>query len=376
MINFNQAASAFPKAPGVAEAVRDFLAEGAFNVQRGGGLESLAVGDVVFETRERLASFFSAPHARQVVFTSGVTAALNTLIFAWLNPGDHVIASTLDHNAILRPLEAATKVGVSYSLVQASSAGTVKAEQFEELFTEKTRAVITTSASNVSGALVPIKEIASLCQKKGVKLIVDSAQTAGVLPLGLADGIDAICFTGHKGLLGPQGIGGMVLAKSIGDEIRPFIYGGTGSRSDSLSMATRLPDKLEAGTLNLPGIVGLNVALSYIQEIGLETIAAKKRQVLESFLSGLRGLEKITVLGPGSDDQVSVVSIDVVGEDNALIAAALSDRGVLTRSGLHCAPLAHRSLGTFPAGSVRFSFGFFNTLAEVDQALDALAAII
>lgn len=377
MINLNQGASAFPKAPGVAAAVHRFLSEGAFNVQRGGGAESLAVGDVIFETRQLLAGFFGAKSPKQVCFTAGVTAALNALIFSWLNPGDHVICTSLDHNAVLRPLAAASNRGVDYSMAKATKDGYVTASQIDALITPSTRAVILTSASNVSGTLLPLPDVIKLCQDRGLSMIVDSAQTAGSLPISLSDGIDAICFTGHKGLLGPQGIGGLVLSPQLGEEIRPFMYGGTGSRSDSLEMPTRLPDKLEAGTLNLPGIVGLKAAVEYILEVGMDALWQHKQALTARFLAGLKTISGAVVIGPADvGRQVAVVSIDVPSMDNAVVSAELSERGILTRSGLHCAPLAHQSLGTFPEGTVRFSFGPFNTPAEIDEALNALELVV
>lgn len=377
MINLNQAASSFPKAPGVADAVHRYLAEGAFNVQRGGGQESLAVGDVVFDTRRLLASFFGAKSPKQVCFTAGVTAALNMIVYSWLNPGDHVICSSLEHNAVLRPLAFSKTRGIDYSLVEAAKDGTVTASQFADLIRPDTRAVIVTTASNVCGTILPLSDIAALCRDRSIALIVDSAQTAGVMPLSLEDGIDAVCFTGHKGLLGPQGIGGIVMSPSFGEAIRPFIYGGTGSRSDSLDMPVRLPDKLEAGTLNLPGIVGLKAAIEYILDVGMDYLATSKRDLTSRFLEGVKAIPGVRVIGPADPcRQVAVVSIDVPAMDNALVAAALDEKGIVTRSGLHCAPLAHQSLGTFPEGTVRFSFGSFNMAEEIDEALNALELIV
>ena len=375
MINFNQAAGSFPKAPGAAEAVGKFLKDGAFNVERGEGVH--AVSDLVFETRQMLADFFGYDVPKHVIFTSGVTAALNMFIFGWLQAGDHVICTEMEHNAVLRPLYAAMSGGVRHDIAKADEQGFVDPARIEALITPATRAVIVTAASNVSGTLMPLAEIGRLCRAKGLKLVVDSAQTAGSEQIDMKSlGIDALCFTGHKGLLAPQGIGGLIMQDEIAAEIRPFVYGGTGSQSHLPTMPSRLPDRLEAGTLNLPGIAGLFAALTYINETGLSQLAGIKRDLTAQFLRGVTELHGVRIIGPADPErQVAVVSLDFLEKDNGLVAAALAEQGILTRSGLHCAPNAHRALDTFPAGTVRFSFGSFNTPDEVDRTLEVLCSL-
>lgn len=375
MIHFNQAAGSFPKAPGVPEAMAAFLSLASGNIDR--GAMATAGPDVVYETRKRLASLFGAAKAKNVVFASGVTAALNTLIFGALNPGDHVICTSLDHNAVLRPLHAARAHGIRHSVADADTAGYVDPNRIEALIRPETKAVIVPTASNVCGTYVPIKDIAALCRAKSLRLFVDTAQTAGSEAVRLdADGIDAICFTGHKGLLGPQGIGGLVLSDAIAATLRPLVFGGTGSQSQSADMPDRLPDRLEAGTLNLPGIAGLAAALAYLEETSIESLHRKKQTLTARFLRGLEGAAHVRVVGPAdASRQSAVVSLDFPGRDNGLVAAALAADGILTRAGLHCAPLAHRSLGTFPHGTVRVSFGPFNTPDEIDRGIDAVLRV-
>lgn len=376
--NLNQAASASPKAPGVAQAVFDFLNGTEQNLGRGVSRVGDPTADVVFATRVKLAEMFAAASPRQIAFTSGLTAAMNVVMTAWLNPGDHVITSCFDHNAVLRPLFAAGERGITYSVWQSDEQGNFDLNVLDSLRTEKTRALIITSASNVCGVYTPLDALAKWCHDRGIAFIVDSAQTAGSKPLSLrAQDMTAIAFTGHKSLMGPQGIGGLIMSESFAAEVRPFMHGGTGSQSQRLDMPQRLPDKLEPGTPNLPGIAGLHAALNYISDVGLDVIARKKQTLTARFIDAVRALPHVRIIGPQTiTNRDAVVSLDFPGRDNAIVSAELAEQGILTRPGLHCAPLAHQALGTFPAGTVRFSFGYFTQAKEIDRAVDVLSTLL
>ena len=377
LLNLNQAASSSPKAPGVAQAVFEFLNGTEQNLGRGVSFAGDPTAAVVFTTRAKLATMFDAASPRQVAFTSGLTAAMNVVVAAWLNPGDHVITSCFDHNAVLRPLFAASERGIRYSVWQSDAQGNFDLNVLDSLRTEKTRALIIASASNVCGVYAPLDALGEWCRDRGIKLIVDSAQTAGAKPLSLqTQNIAAIAFTGHKSLMGPQGIGGLIMSESFATEVRPFMCGGTGSQSQRLDMPQRLPDKLEPGTPNLPGIVGLHAAIDYLHGVGLAAIASKKQALTAHFIEAVQALPGARIVGPQTiANRDAVVSLDFPGRDNAVVSAELAEHGILTRPGLHCAPLAHQALGTFPAGTVRFSFGYFTQHEAIDRAVDALKVI-
>lgn len=377
-IYLDNSSTTFPKPPVVVKAIARYLTDCGVNVSRGGYRAAYAAEDLVFSTRERLAALFRAPDCKCVCFTKNVTESLNVLLKGLLRPGDHVLVSSMEHNAVMRPLRQLEAKGVSFSRVPCRPDGTLIFETMAGLLQPNTRLVVMTHASNVCGTLLPIAAVGAFCQEHGLRFFVDSAQTAGVFPIDMeAMHIDALAFTGHKGLLGPQGIGGFALREDLAAELTPLIAGGTGSLSHTEFMPDFLPDRFEAGTMNLPGIAGLHAALGFLADTGLDTIRAHELALTERFLSGLAPLcaaERVKLLGlPGIEGRAGVVSIQTPGRDLADIAFALDDRfGIQTRVGLHCAPAAHQTLGSFPTGSIRFSFGFFNTEADVDAALAAL----
>lgn len=378
-IYFDNGSTSYPKAPGVAEAMADMIENGAFNVNRGNYMEAYEVAGIILETRELLAELFNAESSRQVVFTPGITHSLNYVIKGLLKPGDHVLVSGMEHNAVMRPLTQMEQAGVTYDVIPADDEGSINVADIEPLIRENTRAVITLHASNVSGIVLPIEEIGRICKQRGIYFIVDTAQSAGTIPVDMQKAnIDFLAFTGHKGLLGPQGIGGFVISEALDDEIEPLIAGGTGSISDSFEMPAVLPDKYESGTLNLPGIIGLHAALTYLKETGIDKIHEKKMNLTAYLLVGLKEFNSVRVAGkPDIKDRVAVVSLDFPGADNAMIAFELeSTYGIMTRVGLHCAPAAHRSLGTYPQGTVRIAFSASNTTEEIDVLLNALRNII
>lgn len=330
---------------------------------------------IVLETREQLARLFHAKDSRSVIFTPGITYSLNYFIKGFLKPGDHVIVTGIEHNAVMRPLHQMTGCGVAYDVADTGTDGSVCPESIERLIGPKTRAVIISHASNVCGTVMPMKEIGEICRRRHLFFVVDSAQSAGTLSVDMeGDGIDFLAFTGHKGLLGPQGIGGFLISEALDAEMTPYIAGGTGSQSDSLEMPKGLPDKYESGTMNLPGIIGLHAALTHIERAGLSEIHRKKMELTGCFLEKVKELDGIRIVGKQDlHDRVAVVSLDFTENDNAVVAFELErEYGIMTRVGLHCAPLAHRSLHTWPQGTVRFAFSASNTEEEIDRCIEGL----
>lgn len=374
-IYFDNGSTSYPKAPGVAEAMMQLMNQGAFNINRGNYEGAYEVAGLVLETREQLAKLFGASSSKQVVFTPGITYSLNYLLKGLLKKGDHVIVSGMEHNSVMRPLCQLEKLGVNYSIAKADQEGSVRPQEVEALIRKETKVVLMLHASNVCGTILPIEEIGAICKKYQIFFAVDTAQSAGTIPIDMQKmHIDFLAFAGHKGLLGPQGIGGFLISKELNNELTPLIAGGTGSQSDLLEMPSELPDKYESGTLNLPGIIGLHAALSYLEEIGIDKIHEKKMQLTAYFLEQLKNFSGIRVVGkPTIADRAAVVSLDFLEEDNAIIAFELEQRyGIMTRVGLHCAPIAHKSLGTYPQGTVRFAFSTHNTKEEIDICIQAL----
>ncbi len=374
-IYFDNGSTSYPKAPGVAKAMAELLEQGAFNINRGNYEGAYEVAERVLETRELLAKMFGAERSKQVVFTPGITHSLNYVIKGLLKAGDHVLVTGMEHNAVMRPLCQMEKLGVVYEVVPTDMEGMVKASDVEKLIRKETKAIIMLHASNVCGTVVPIEEIGAICKKHGLYFVVDSAQSAGTLPINMKESnIDFLAFTGHKGLLGPQGIGGFLISDRLNQELVPLIAGGTGSISDSLEMPDTMPDKYESGTLNLPGIIGLHASLEYLEKTGIEKIHQKKMELTKYLLDGLKKYPDIRVVGrQGLEDRVAVVSLDFQNADNAMAAFQLeAEYGIMTRVGLHCAPMAHKSLGTYPQGTVRVAFSADNTFEEIDVLLRAL----
>lgn len=378
-VYLDNGSTSFPKAPGVGSVIKEYLENVGCNIGRGGYESSYSLAERIFNTKEKLCNLFSFNQESNVVFTPNVTYSLNFVIGGLLHSGDHVIISSMEHNAVARPIEAARMRGVNVSIVKCDNKGRLNPKDLEDLIRADTKAVVLMHGSNVCGTLMPLTEVGAICKKYGVFFIVDTAQTAGVFPLDMDEmQIDGLAFTGHKGLLGPQGIGGLLLREKLGSAISPIIYGGTGSMSDSLLMPEFLPDKLEAGTLNLPGILGLSAALDYIEKTGIDTIRKKELALTEIFLKAMKNHKEIKVIGlDGIEGRCSIVSLDFPNRDNAEIAYQLDgEYGIMTRCGLHCAPLAHKTLGTFPQGTVRFAFGHFNTEEEVQYAVNAIYSLL
>lgn len=377
-IYLDQGSTSFPKAPGVGKAMMDLLENGGYNIGRGGYADAYDLAERILGVREQVRDLFGFDRDSHVVFTPNVTHSLNILLRGLYDGTGHLVTTSMEHNAVARPASAAARRGVTVSFAAADPFGFVDPAAVEALLRPETRAVIMQHASNVCGTIQPVAEIGALCRARGIFFLVDAAQTAGAIPIDMrAMRIDGLAFTGHKSLLGPQGIGGFLVTEELAAAMEPLLQGGTGSVSDTLEMPSFLPDKFEAGTLNLPGIVGLSAALEYIGQTGVDTIRERELDLADRFLTGARELSRAKKIGlPGREGRCPIVSLDFPELDNAEIAYRLDrDYGIMTRCGLHCAPLAHRSLGTFPAGTIRFSFGHKNTEEEVDAALAALTAL-
>lgn len=378
-IYFDNGSTSWPKAPGVVEAMTELLTKGAFNINRGNYEGAYEVEGIVLDTREKLARLFHAPSSRCVVFTPGITYSINFFLKGLLKPGDHVIVSGMEHNAVMRPLRQLESIGVAYDVAQADTEGMVSPDKVELLIKPETKAVMVTHASNVCGTVVPIKEIGEICKRNHLFFAVDSAQSAGTLEVNMQEcSIDFLAFTGHKGLLGPQGIGGFLISEELEQVLTPVIAGGTGSQSDSFDLPANLPDKYESGTMNLPGIIGLHAALSYIEEVTVEEIHRKKMELTAYFLEKVRELEGVRIAGrQHTEGRVAVVSLDFEHVDNAVLAFELeANYGIMTRVGLHCAPLAHKSLHTYPEGTVRFAFSASNTKEEIDICVAGIKELL
>ena len=388
-IYLDNASTTFPKPQVVADAVYQYITHAGTNISRGTCATSSE--NLVYTTRELLCEFFGAEDSKNVIFTKNVTESLNIVIKGLLRGGDHVLVSAMEHNAVMRPLQQlgteltadnAPADAITFSRIPCDAEGSLRLDALPQLIRPNTRAIIMTHASNVCGTVQPLAEVGSFCQEQGLRFIVDSAQSSGILPLNMQElHIDALAFTGHKGLLAPQGIGGLLLREHIIDEISPLIVGGTGSLSHTERTPRFLPDKFEAGTLNLPGIAGLQAALIWLKQQGIDKIRTHELTLTQQFLDGLRQLEAqglLRIVGKRNcNDRLGVVSIATEKMDIAELAFILADKyAIATRVGLHCAPHAHKTLGTYPTGTLRFSFGWHNTATEVSAALHALSEVL
>ena len=379
-VYLDNGSTSFPKAPGVSDAVKFFMDEVGANVNRGGYESAYSAEDVIMETREMLKKLFHFKgKTKNVIFTPNITYSLNFIIKGWLKPGDHVLVSSMEHNAMMRPLVQMADRGVTFERIPCTRDGEMLIDSIEALIRPETKGILTLHGSNVCGSVMPLEEIGQICRKHNIKFVVDAAQTAGVFPIDMEKmNIDILAFTGHKSLLGPQGIGGFLISDEMAAVVDPLITGGTGSVSDSEIQPHFLPDKYESGTPNIPAIYGLNTSLKYIMEKGIDSIREEELKLTGAFLEAVKDLENVRIVGPNRmDKRAPVVSLDFIGRDNAEIAFALeSEYGIATRTGLHCAPNAHKTLNTYPQGTVRFSFGHKNTMEEVLYAADAVRKML
>ena len=381
-IYLNNAATTWPKPHETASAIYEFITERGANLARGAAsrrdLESL---DEVFSCRQKLADLLGGWAKRSANYatpTSGVTESLNIIIKGYLKDGMRVVTSSMEHNAVMRPLRSAEAAGVHVDVVQCSMKGYLDPLAFARALDKGADLAIVSHCSNVCGALQDLGAIAEVCRAKRVPLVVDSAQTAGVVDLDAeALGLAALCFTGHKGLFGPQGTGGVLWDPEFAEKCSSFIEGGTGSVSQDEHQPQMMPDKFEAGTPNLPGIAGLLASLEWLGKTGLKNIREKEQRLGDRLEDGMRKINGLRILGPArGDPRLPVYGVNIDVKDNGVLARDLVDRyGIETRPGLHCAPAAHKTLGSFPAGALRLSPGYFNTEEEIDAAVEALTEL-
>ena len=382
-IYLDQASTSFPKAPGVAQAMMDYLTMNGVNVNRGCYSSAYSAEEVIYETRQLLAELFHFSKCKNVIFTPNVTTSLNFILKGFLKPGDHILVSAMEHNAVMRPVVQLASSGISFDRIPCRTDGSMILEKVEELIRPETKAIVTLHASNVCGTRMPLDALGEICQRYQLYFVVDSSQTAGIVPINMDKmHIDALAFTGHKGLRGPQGTGGFLVSQELAEQMEPLISGGTGSVSHTEEIPDFMPDRFESGTPNLPGIYGLHEALLYLKTHSLQAINEKELSLTGYFLEQLQALDDtgrhIRIIGKKDlTNRNAVVSIQTPEIDMSQVAWQLDNEyGVMTRVGLHCAPNAHKTLGTYPAGTIRFSFGPENTKNELDFAIQGLKKIL
>ena len=374
-IYLDNAATSFPKAPGLGKALAEYIENGVVNPNRTESALSYRAFDVSYALREHISSLYNYPHPECIAFTRNITEALNWLIKGLLEKQDHVIVSSNEHNAVMRPLR---QMGIDYSIIPSSSHGFNDYSSLPSLIKPNTRAIIINAAGNVSGAIQDLETPAEYAKNHNLLFIIDSAQASPFVEIDMEKlNASAVAFTGHKGLLGPQGIGGAIIRKEFALSIAPLISGGTGSRSDSEDVPDLLPDRLNPGTDNMPGIIGLEHSLSYISK-NLSSLYDNEREMTKMLIEGLYKINGIILFGAGlEENRTNVVSIETEGIDEAEVSALLLERGgIETRVGLHCSPSSHKTLGTFPRGTLRFSPGPFTTKDEINYTLTLLKEIM
>lgn len=375
-IYLDNAATSWPKPESVYTAVDRFNRELGASPGRGSHRRTIAAGQLVLETRETVAELFNIKDSSQVIFTENVTEAINIGLKGLLKPGDHVVISSMEHNAVARPLFALQEKGVELTVVQCASDGSLDPSLLEQAITGQTRLVCLLQASNLTGTIMPVAEVGRIARQRGVLLMVDAAQSAGVLPVDVeAQQIDLLAFAGHKGLLGPQGTGGLYIRPGL--ELHTFVEGGTGSLSEQVYQPDFMPDRFESGTPNTPGIAGLGAGIKFIRETGLDKIRQHEKELTALLIEGLREIPGVILYGPCDPErQIAVVAFNIEGIDCSEVSFILDQRyGLLTRSGLHCAPLAHRTLGTLKSGACRVSPGLFNTREDIERLVEAVYEI-
>jgi cysteine desulfurase / selenocysteine lyase len=376
MIYFDNAATTYPKPEVVYKAVDNCLRGFCANPGRGGHKMSLQSGRVILEARELLAELFNSDSPERIILTHNATEALNLALKGFLKKGSHVITTSMEHNSVLRPLKALEQLGIETTIVQCNEHGEIDIRDIEKEIRKETVLVAVTHASNIVGTIIPVEEIGKLAKGYKLEYLVDASQTAGVCEVDVAKmNISMLAFTGHKGLMGPQGTGGLYIRKGL--ELNPLKEGGTGSKSESLYQPDLLPDRYESGTHNTPGIAGLCAGLSFIKSKGITNIRKHEQELTRYFLDGLEKLKNVKVYGTKDiNKQVAVVSINIRDIGSSEISYILDQTfDIATRSGLHCAPIAHKTLGTLEQGTVRFSFGYFNTKEQIEASVAAIDQI-
>lgn len=378
-IYFDNAATSYPKPASVLDSMIKYVKDIGSNVNRSSYKSVYDAEDILYETRQLLCNMFNGDDCKNVVFTANITTSLNIILKGLLKEGDHILTSSMEHNAVMRPLAQLASKGISFDTIPCFSDGSLDISSLSYLLRPNTKAIVMTHASNICGTLMPISDVGKFCNENNLYFILDSAQSAGLLPIDMkAMYIDILTFTGHKALLGPQGIGGFILNENMINLIEPLISGGTGSISHTINVPEFMPDRFESGTLNIPGIYGLNASLKYINEKGMENILKKDLSLTQIFLNELSEIKDIKVYGRKDIlNRVAVISIDIPNRDLSDISYILDEKyGIQTRVGLHCSPIAHQTLGTYPQGTIRFSFGHNNNLEDIKYCIQALKEII
>lgn len=376
MIYFDNAATSFPKPNSVYDKIIRSMKEYGANPGRSGHRLALEASRGIFETRNRLSKLFNTGNPMNIVFTFNCTESLNLGIKGILRPGDHVITTSMEHNSVLRPIKYLERMGIENTIVKADSIGRIDPKDIEKSIKPNTKLIVTTHVSNLTGTIMPVEEIGEIAKRYGIYYLLDGAQSAGVYDIDVERmNIDLLAFPGHKGLLGPQGTGGLYIRDGI--ELDGILQGGTGSASYSLEQPEIKPDKYESGTLNAPGIVGLGEGIRYIEERKIEDIRTYEEELTRHFIEEALRIEGVKVYGPlDVNSQGAVVSINIGNIDSSEVAYILNQEyDIAVRPGLHCAPLAHETIGTFEQGTVRFSFSFFNSHREIEYGIKALGNI-
>lgn len=376
-IYFDNAATSFPKPKEVLDAMMEQMMNFGGSANRGSSKTVLQSSRLVYECREAIKSFFNYDKNENVIFTNNITSSINILLSAIVKPNWHIITTSMDHNSVLRPLFKLKEEleGIEVDVVPCNELGFLNIDNLKDSIKENTKLIILSHSSNLVGSIQPLKEISDICREKNIFLILDSAQSAGILPIDMKDlSLSALAFTGHKSLLGPQGIGGFIIDDKLNAEAKPVFVGGTGSSSSLLAQPDFLPDKFECGTLNIPGIVGLLHGINYINKEGLNTIREREEFLCKKALDGLLNINNLKVYGTfDTSKKTSVISFNINDMDPSLVGYILdSEFNISSRTGLHCAPLAHKTVGSYPSGSIRISLGYFNTEKELDIFLKAI----
>lgn len=377
MIYFDNGATSFPKPNSVYDETMRAMKEYGANPGRSGHKLALKLSRGIFETRTLLSKLFNTKNPMNIIFTFNATESLNLGIKGILKPGDHVITTSMEHNSVLRPIKHLEGFGVESTIVYGDSKGIVDVSQIEDAIKPNTKLIVTTHVSNLTGTIMPIKEIGQVAKKNQIYYLVDGAQSAGIYNIDVEEmNIDLLAFPGHKGLLGPQGTGGLYIKDNL--SIESIFQGGTGSASSSLIQPDICPDKYESGTSNGPGIIGLGAGIKYIMEKGIENIRSHEEELTKHFIEEAIQIEGVKLYGPlDIKKQGAVVSLNIRDIDSSEISYILDEEyDIAVRPGLHCAPLAHETIGTLDQGVIRFSFGIFNTHEEIEYAIKALREIV
>lgn len=375
MIYFDNAATSFPKPKVVYDAILDAMVNYGANPGRSGHKLALRTSREVFKTRQLLSKLFNTGNPMNIIFTFNCTQSLNLGIKGVLKAGDHVITTHMEHNSVLRPIKHLNSLGVESTIIEANSEGLIDPKDIERAIRPNTKLIVTTHISNLVGSIMPVGEIGLLAKKKGIIYMVDAAQSAGVYDIDVKEmNIDILAFPGHKGLLGPQGTGGLYINEDL--DMESILQGGTGSESSSMTQPDVWPDKFESGTINAPGIIGLGAGIEYIMEKGIDRIRKHEEELTRHFIEGVKDIDGIKLYGPLTKNQAPVIALNLEDLDSSELSYILDEEyDIAVRPGLHCAPLAHKTLNTLNQGAVRFSFGMFNKHEEVELAIKALDEI-